>query len=238
MHANQLPSICSATCIIAEQVADFIRSECGKVKLEEIDVKSLNSLVSYVDKNAEQQLVEQLQTLFPEAAFLTEEGTIETQSAPYQWIIDPLDGTTNFLHQLPFFAISIALQRENETILGVVYEVNRKECFYAWKNGGSWLNGNPIKVSTNDNMQDALAKGRMIIPTGQPVVKMAQLVQIILCLYVAQDLSTTATKHGSFVSGISFPLSEPHDQLASMFPSLKFSPLLGCKNCRFNTQNA
>ena len=162
MNARPLPSICSATCKIAEQVADFIRKECGKVKLEDIDVKSLNSLVSYVDKNAEQQLVKHLQSILPEASFLTEEETIATKSAPYQWIIDPLDGTTNFLHQLPFFAISIALQHEEETILGVVYEVNRKECFYAWKGGGSWLNGNIIKVSSNHNLQDAL------IATGFP----------------------------------------------------------------------
>ena len=156
MPFESLAALCTKTCKITEEVANFIRTECGKVQLDQIDVKSLNSLVSYVDKNAELQLVSQLQKLLPEAAFLTEEETIETKEAEYRWIIDPLDGTTNFLHQLPFFAISIALQHNGKTILGVVYEVNRKECFSAWKDGGSWLNGKPIKVSGNVVFQDAL----------------------------------------------------------------------------------
>ncbi|MFK7809642.1 MAG: inositol monophosphatase [Saprospiraceae bacterium] len=156
MHSKSLANICIQTCDLAAKVANFIKMECGAVNNDQIDVKGLNSLVSYVDKNAELQIVEGLQTILPEAAFLTEEETIVTGEAPYRWIIDPLDGTTNFLHQLPFFAISIALQHNEQIILGVVYEVNRKECFYAWKDGGSWLNGNPIKVSKNEKMQDAL----------------------------------------------------------------------------------
>ncbi len=156
MHYESLAALCAKTCKVTEEVANFIRTECGKVQLDQIDVKSLNSLVSYVDKNAELQLVAQLQKLLPEAAFLTEEETIETSEAAYRWIIDPLDGTTNFLHQLPFFAISVALEHHGKTILGVVYEVNRKECFSAWKDGGSWLNGKAIKVSGNAVFQDAL----------------------------------------------------------------------------------
>ncbi len=159
---SQLKRSCEVVCQIAERVATFIRKEYGQVQLSDIDVKSRNSLVSYVDTQAERQLVDQLQSLLPQAAFLTEEGTVETQPAPYQWIIDPLDGTTNFLHQLPFFAISIALQHNRETVLGVVYEVMRKECFYTWKGGGAWLNGTPIMVNNNAQLQDAM------IATGFP----------------------------------------------------------------------
>ena len=143
-------------------VADFIRNELEKVNPQDIETKSLNSLVSYVDKNAELQLVEKLGKILPEATFLTEEETVINQEGNYRWIIDPLDGTTNFLHQLPFFSISVALEHKGEIISGIVYEVMRKECFYAWKNGGAFLNQNKITVSKRSQIGDTL------IATGFP----------------------------------------------------------------------
>ena len=147
---------------IVSQVATFIQKELNQVTDTDIETKALNSLVSYVDKNAEIQLVSALGLLLPEATFLTEEETIENKKGDYTWIIDPLDGTTNFLHQLPFFSISVAVQKEDEIILGVVYEVNRKECFYAWKNGGAFLNGKKIHTKNTTQLSDTL------IATGFP----------------------------------------------------------------------
>lgn len=149
-------------CCIAEDAADFIRRELGRVSRADIETKSLNSLVSYVDKTAEEILVRQLGTLLPEAAFLTEEGTVAQGEAPWRWIIDPLDGTTNFLHQLPGFAVSIGLQHGTELVAGVVLEVTRKECFHAWRHGGAYLNGQPIRVSGTELLADAL------VATGFP----------------------------------------------------------------------
>lgn len=157
-----LEHLCQQTCQIVTATADFIRAELGKVQSNEIETKSLNSLVSYVDKQAEQQLVAALQTLLPISTFLTEEETIAQEKGDYLWIIDPLDGTTNFLHQIPTFAVSVALQYKGATVIGVVYEVNRQECFYAWKEGGAYLNGQSISVSKNVVMQNA------IIATGFP----------------------------------------------------------------------
>ena len=157
-----LELLCQQTCQIVTTTANFIRAELGKVQSNDIETKSLNSLVSYVDKQAERQLVAALQPLIPAATFLTEEETIAQEKGEYLWIIDPLDGTTNFLHQIPTFAVSVALQHKGITVIGVVYEVNRQECFYAWKEGGAYLNGQPISVSKNRTMQDA------IIATGFP----------------------------------------------------------------------
>ncbi len=154
--------ICGQMCCIAEDAADFIRRELGRVSRADIETKSLNSLVSYVDKTAEEILVRQLGTLLPEAAFLTEEGTVAQGEAPWRWIIDPLDGTTNFLHQLPGFAVSIGLQHGTELVAGVVLEVTRKECFHAWRHGGAYLNGQPIRVSGTELLADAL------VATGFP----------------------------------------------------------------------
>ena len=147
---------------IVAKVGLFIQQELQQVKATDIETKALNSLVSYVDKNAEIQLVEALGSLLPESTFLTEEETVEQETGKYMWIIDPLDGTTNFLHQLPFFSISVALQQEDEIILGIVYEVNRQECFYAWKNGGAYLNGKKIQTKSTNHLKDTL------IATGFP----------------------------------------------------------------------
>lgn len=149
-------SICQEAILIVERVGRFIRQEMGRVADQSIEEKSLNSLVSYVDKTAEQQLVEALGKLLPGSVFLTEEDTVANQSGDLQWIIDPLDGTTNFLFQLPVFSVSVALQQEGETVLGIVYEVNRQECFYAWQGGGAFLNGRPIGVSRRAPLEKTL----------------------------------------------------------------------------------
>ncbi len=162
MNTTQLELLCQETCTLVTSVADFIRGEVGKVGAEKIETKSLNSLVSYVDKTAERQLVAGLSELLPGSTFLTEEETVEQAAGEFQWIIDPLDGTTNFLHQLPCFAVSVALRQHEEIVLGIVYEVNRQECFYAWKNGGAWLNGQRIHASACNSLADSL------VATGFP----------------------------------------------------------------------
>ena len=148
--------------LLTQQVAQYIADQALTFSSEKIEHKGLNDLVSYVDKTAEMQLVKGLQAILQEAAFITEENTIATEENDLQWIVDPLDGTTNFMHGLPCFSISIALMHKNELVVGVVHEVNRNECFYAWKDGGAFLNGNSISVSAKLNLQDSL------IATGFP----------------------------------------------------------------------
>ncbi len=151
-----LQDICLQVNDLAKEVGAFIRGEAGKVKREEIEVKFHNNLVSYVDKTAEEKLVEGLQKIVPDAGFIVEENTVGRSENAYQWVVDPLDGTTNFLHNIPSYAVSIALMKDEELLVGVVYEVNRGECFYAWKNGGAYLNGQPIKVSQTADCQQSL----------------------------------------------------------------------------------
>lgn len=141
-----------------QEVGYFIRQELGRVSAGQVERKSLNSLVSYVDKQAEEQLVAAAQSLLPHAAFYTEEETVvrNAGSSPWRWIIDPLDGTTNFLHQLPFFSISVALQYQEQTVLGIVYEVNRQELFSAYKGKQSQCNGKDISVSPTTELSESL----------------------------------------------------------------------------------
>ncbi len=141
---------------VAKQAGDFIRQERTKFNSDKIEYKGLNDLVSYVDKTAEAMIVEALEKILPEAGFLTEEKTINRTGERYNWIIDPLDGTTNFIHGLTVFAVSIALKEYDELVAGVVYEVNLDECFYAWKGAPAYLNGKEIHVSKAPKIADSL----------------------------------------------------------------------------------
>jgi len=113
-------------------------------------------LVSYVDVNAEKIIVEGLKQVLPEAGFLTEEKTVNDEDDTLRWIIDPLDGTTNFIHGAPIYSVSIALQQKNELLVGIVYEINLHECFYAWKGGGAFCNGKKISVTQISSLRDSL----------------------------------------------------------------------------------
>lgn len=157
-----LQTLCRKVCDIAKGTGDFIRSERNRFEQSKVEVKGKNDFVSYVDKTAEKKIVEQLQQILPEAGFIAEEGTITQKNEVYNWVIDPLDGTTNFIHGIPCFAVSIALMRNKDIVLGVVYEVNFDECFYAWEGSNAFLNGSLISVSKANKLSDSL------IATGFP----------------------------------------------------------------------
>jgi myo-inositol-1(or 4)-monophosphatase len=147
MTPQQLAALETEVCQLAREVAAFQRQELAVFDRGNIEHKGVHDLVSYVDRQSEEQLVARLQQLLPEAGFITEEGTVAQEDKALRWIIDPLDGTTNFTHGLPFFSISIALAAGEELLLGVVYESNRDECFSAYRAGGARLNGKTIRVS-------------------------------------------------------------------------------------------
>lgn len=158
----ELKTLLEKTQDIAKQVGAFIRRERQHFNVDKVEHKGFNDLVSYVDKEAEKKIVAGLSKLLPEAGFITEEGTSTTKGEKYNWVIDPLDGTTNFIHGIPVFSVSIALMEDNEVILGVVYEVNRHECFYAMKGGGAYCNDTRINVSSAPDLASSL------IATGFP----------------------------------------------------------------------
>ena len=158
----QLEHVANRVIEVSKQAGDFIRRERKTFNADKIEYKGLNDLVSYVDKTAEKLIVAGLEKILPEAGFITEEQTNNKIAGRYNWIIDPLDGTTNFIHGLPVFSVSIALQEYDELVLGVVYEINQDECFYAWKGAPAYLNGKEIKVSNKPTIGDSL------IATGFP----------------------------------------------------------------------
>ena len=151
-----LEKMCLSVCEITNHVGGFIKEQSGKIKQEAVEEKSLNSLVTYVDKTAEMQLVKELQQLIPGSGFITEENTISLKGKIYNWIIDPLDGTTNYIHGIPCYCISIGLLRNDELIMGVINELNLNEVFYAWENSKAYLNGKEICVSSTTQLKHSL----------------------------------------------------------------------------------
>lgn len=149
-------------CQIAEEAAAFIRGEVKRLRSSHIEAKGLHNYVTYVDKKAEELIVGELQKLLPEAGFVVEENTISKKGDRYNWLVDPLDGTTNFIHGLPCFSVSIALMDQQQVVIGVVYEINQDEMFYAWKDGGCYLNGEKVRVS------EATALDQCLLATGFP----------------------------------------------------------------------
>nr|WP_276902530.1 inositol monophosphatase family protein [Pedobacter kyonggii] len=148
--------LCTKVISIVRLTGNFIRKEAMQFDVQKIEYKGLNDMVSYVDKTAEQKLVQNLEKLIPDAGFITEEKTINRIGKTYTWIIDPLDGTTNFIHGIPAYGISVALYEDGLPVIGVVYELNRGEMFYSYKGGPALMNKKEIKVSTNPDLKSSL----------------------------------------------------------------------------------
>lgn len=141
---------------IAMRVGEFIRHEGQQFDRSKIQEKGLNNLVSYVDMEAEKMIVQTLKFTLPDAGFITEEGTETEKAEKYNWVIDPLDGTTNFMHGLPPYSVSIALVENDKPVLGVVYIISSDECFHAIKGGGAFCNRKKIEVSSVTDFKDGL----------------------------------------------------------------------------------
>ncbi len=154
---TDLKALCTEIESAARMAGEFIKKESAVFNINDTETKGLNNFVTYVDKGSERMLIEKLAPLIPEAGFIAEEGTSAKKGLKYNWVIDPLDGTTNFLHGVHPYAVSIGLMENDEIIAGVVHEAGGDETFSAWKNGGAWLNGKRIHVSSTSKLAGSLA---------------------------------------------------------------------------------
>ncbi|GGI25530.1 inositol monophosphatase family protein [Pedobacter mendelii] len=168
--------LCTKVISIVKLTGNFIRKEAMQFDANKIEYKGLNDMVSYVDKTAEKKLVQNLEKLIPDAGFITEEKTINREGKTYKWIIDPLDGTTNFIHGIPTYGISVALYEDELPVLGVVYELNRGEMFYSYQGGCAFLNKKEIHVSVNPDLKSSL------LATGFPYYKFDKQTQYLKLL--------------------------------------------------------
>ena len=156
----------------AREAGRLIQSRAGRIDGKEIRAKGKNDLVTEVDEEAQRTIIRVLEETFPGDDVLAEEedkaeGDRHTKGR--RWIIDPIDGTTNFMHGVPPYAVSIGLQDGDEVVVGVVLDVSRDELFTAIRGGGVWVDGRPAAVSDTDVLSDSL------ITTGFPYRSMGHL---------------------------------------------------------------
>ncbi|NLB26115.1 MAG: inositol monophosphatase [Bacteroidales bacterium] len=190
--------LCQDVKKIAKETGNFIKQEGGKITKSDVKLKSLSSLVTYVDKSAELQIVEKLKPLIPSAGFITEEGTASSSDEKYRWIVDPLDGTTNFVHGITPHSVSIALMENRELVLGVVYEIGRDEIFYAWKGSPAYLNGTQISTATNKKPEETL------ISTGFPYYDFNMIDKYIASMKYLMEHSRGIRRMGSAAVDLSY----------------------------------
>jgi myo-inositol-1(or 4)-monophosphatase len=175
-----------STAVRAARLAgEVILNNLGRISKDEVDIKQASDFVTRVDKDSEQIIINTIKDRFPHHLFLAEESVKEAETGGYcqygpsgshRWIIDPLDGTTNYIHGYPAFSVSIALEYKCEIISGVIFDPLRNELFTAEKGKGAFLNGQPIKVSTVSELKDSL------ISTGFPF-RRKELIDVYLKLF-------------------------------------------------------
>jgi myo-inositol-1(or 4)-monophosphatase len=165
----------------ADKAARGLRRDFGEVEQLQVSVKGPGNFVSTADHKAEKVLRQELQHGRPDYSFLMEEsGAIAGSDTEHRWIVDPLDGTTNFLHGLPHFCISIALERAGEIVAGVVFDPILDELFWAEKGIGAYLNDRRLRVSARRQLGEALiGTGIPFVGRGDHKRYLAQLEQVM-----------------------------------------------------------
>lgn len=156
MNPIYLEKLAQDVCGLARETGFFIKNQLTGPHLLDIKEKGSHDYVTRVDRRAEELLIHGLGKFLPKSGFLAEENVGNTSIKEFMWIIDPLDGTTNFIHGVPLFSISIALCHHGEIILGVIYEINLDECFYAWKGSPAFLNDRQITASKISELDHSL----------------------------------------------------------------------------------
>jgi len=153
----QLSATLNVMIAAARKAARALARDFGEVENLQVSRKGPSDFVSAADLRAEKTVFEELSKARPGYGFLMEErGAVAGTDKTHRWIVDPLDGTSNFLHGIPHFAISIALEREGVLAAGVVYNVVRDELFWAEKGAGAYLNDKRLRVAARSDMRDAL----------------------------------------------------------------------------------
>lgn len=150
----------SGACQVAEEAGQILLGGLGAE--HSVRMKGVVDLVTEMDQASEAHILGRLRELYPETSILAEEGGASGPADQPLWIVDPLDGTTNYAHGFPAFCVSLALEREGRIELGVVHDPSRGETFSAVRGRGAWLNGRPLRVTTRDQL------GESLLVTGFP----------------------------------------------------------------------
>lgn len=194
----ELKEICFQAIEIIKATGKYISGEIKSFDKQIVESKGVHDFVSFVDKTAEKQLINGLKNLVPQAGYIAEEQTVKQDDSLIKWIIDPLDGTTNFIHGLMPYAISVALMKDTEIVIGIVYEISHNEVFYTWKGGKAYLNEEEIHVTKAKSVKDSL------IATGFPYYDYDRLPQFMKTLDYFMQNSHGLRRLGSAATDLAY----------------------------------
>jgi len=192
-----LEQLTQQVCELAIENGHFLLGEIEKIHDTDILSKGKHDYVTYVDRECERRLVAGLSKILPESGFIAEENPA-LKPGEYTWVVDPLDGTTNFIHRVPLYCISIGLMHGDETIMGVVYEPNQRECFFTWKNAPAYLNGRVIQVSATNSINASL------FATGFPYYDYSRLDDYLAIFRYLLQNSAGARRLGSAAADLAY----------------------------------
>lgn len=202
MEKNELKDICEKLKFVAREAGEFIAAERKKFNTEAVEYKDVNNVVSYVDKEAEKLIVDQLTTILPSAGFITEEGTAGTDDKEgLNWIIDPLDGTANYIHNVPNYSVSLALAKGKTVLTGVIFHIPADEMYSAVKGDGAFCNGVQIKVSRSQTL------GESLLATGFPYYKFENMDKYLLILESLMQKTHGLRRFGSAAIDLAYVAS-------------------------------
>ena len=156
MNDTSLKALEKQIISIAQEVGKLIKEKRKTFNAEQLEEKSANNLVTVVDKAAEAFLLDKLSKAFPGSGFMGEEGGDISSENGYRWIVDPIDGTSNFVHDLPLYSTSIALEKDNEIVLGVINDIPHDTVYHAVQGMGAYANGKQISVSGTKTVYHSL----------------------------------------------------------------------------------
>lgn len=178
---------------MAEKAGDIHMKYFRKEGLEQSTKLNDSDVVTIADKESEASIISFIHRHFPLHGIISEESGKEHENREWRWVIDPLDGTTNFAMGLPAFCVSIALEHNKETMVGVVYAPYLGECFYAVKGMGAWLNGNPIHCSDKSELSKAVvATGMPYDRNDNPDNNLAEISRMALCVRGIRRMGSAA----------------------------------------------
>ena len=159
MHKNKSDGFLEIAVKAVKLAGQIVVEHLGKISKKDIDIKQASDFVTFVDRESEKIIIDTIKKHFPDHLFLAEESLKECGKETFRWIIDPLDGTTNYIHSYPVFSISIALEYAGEIIIGVILDPLRNELFWAEKGSGAYLNCSSLEVSQVTVSESLVATG-------------------------------------------------------------------------------
>lgn len=190
---QEYQSLLAAAFAMAVEAGNIQMSYFRNRHLEQATKLNDSDVVTIADKESETAILNYIRQHFPEHGIISEESGRDHEEKEWRWVVDPLDGTTNFANGIPSFCVSIALEHNKEAVIGVVYAPYLQECFYGVKGAGAWLNGQPIHCSDKTEMSKAVvATGMPYDRNDNPDNNLAEICRMALCVRGIRRMGSAA----------------------------------------------